>query len=116
MDAVGVSTLPGALELVRPGGCLVRIPTLTDDGDVTASLAESERRGINQVFSTMDSEGCSTALEKIADLIVSGDIALPTLQSFSIHEVAGVHRDLEQGHTRGKIVLDLGTDTQGETE
>ncbi len=105
MDAVGVSTLPDALELVRGGGTFVSIPTLVDDGDISAAATAAAEKGVQRVFSTMDDAGCAPTLEKIAGLLASGDIKLPPLQEFPLRDVARVHRILQEGHNRGKMVL-----------
>jgi NADPH2:quinone reductase len=107
MDAVGVSTLPNGLDLVRSGGTFVSIPTLVDDGDIPAAAEAGAARGVNRVFSTMDDANCSRTLEKIASLLVSGDVRLPPLKTFQLRDVADAHRILQQGHTRGKIVLEV---------
>ncbi|MCX2981766.1 NADP-dependent oxidoreductase [Halieaceae bacterium IMCC14734] len=105
LDAVGVSTLPRAIDLVAEGGTLVSIPTLVDDGDAVAALAEAERRGITHHFSTMDDSHCASTLEKIAGLLVSGEIQLPPIKEFPLVDVAQAHELIEGGHNRGKIVL-----------
>ena len=105
MDTVGVSTLPYALDLVRCGGTLVSIPTLVDDGDIETQLVQAEARGVRRVFSTMVDAGSAPTLEKIADLVVSGEIVLPPITEFPLREAAMVHRILEQGRNRGKVVL-----------
>ena len=105
MDAVGVSSLPDALSLVRPGGTLVSIPTLVDDGDIGAALESAQARGVQRIYSTMDDAGCAAALERIAGLLVNGDIRQPPLREFPLSEAAEVHRMIEQGHNRGKVVL-----------
>lgn len=105
MDAVGVSTLPNALDLVRPGGTFVSIPTLVDDGDIAAACAAGEAKGVKRIFSTMTDQGCATTLVKIAELLVGGDIQLPPLREFPLQQVAEAHQILESGHNRGKIVL-----------
>lgn len=105
MDAVGASTLPGGLDLVRAGGTFVSIPTLVDDGDIPAAATAAAEKGVTRVFSTMDDSDCTATLEKIAGLLVRGDIALPPVREFDLREVAEVHRALEQGHNRGKMVL-----------
>ena len=107
MDAVGVSTLPNGLDLVRSGGTFVSIPTLVDDGDIPAAAEAGAARGVNRVFSTMDDTNCARTLEKIAGLLVSGDVRLPPLRTFQLRDVADAHRILQQGHTRGKIVLEV---------
>jgi NADPH2:quinone reductase len=91
MDAVGVSTLPDSLDLVRPGGCLVSIPTLVDDGDIAAAMGRAEVKGVR--------------LARIAALIGDGDIRLPPLREFPLRDAADAHRLIQQGHNRGKIVL-----------
>ncbi len=105
MDAVGVSTLPNGLDLVRSGGTFVSIPTLVDDGDIPAAAAAGEARGVKRVFSTMTDIDCAATLEKIAGLLAAGDIQLPPLREFPLREVAEAHRLLQEGHTRGKMVL-----------
>jgi NADPH2:quinone reductase len=105
MDAVGVSTLPKGLDLVRPGGTFVSIPTLVDDGDIPAAAAAGAERGVNRVFSTMDDSNCADTLAKIAGLVVDGDVALPPIREFDLSEVAQAHKILQQGHNRGKMVL-----------
>jgi len=105
MDAVGVSTLPYALDLVKPGGTFVSIPTLVDDGDMPAAAAAAAERGVTRVFSTMDDNHCAATLEKIGGLLVSGDIALPPIKEYALREVAEAHRVLQDGHNRGKMVL-----------
>lgn len=105
MDAVGVSTLPQGLDLVRPGGTFVSIPTLTDDGDIPAAAAAGAAKGVTRVFSTMTDVGCATTLEKIAALLVQGEITLPPLTEFALRDAAEAHRLIQGGHTRGKLVL-----------
>ena len=105
MDAVGASTLPTGLELVRPGGTFVSIPTLVDDGDMAVSAAAAFDRGVKRVFSTMSDVNCAQRLTQIAALLVSGDVRLPPLQEFELSDVAAAHRLLQQGHNRGKLVL-----------
>ena len=105
MDAVGFSSLPYGLELVKPGGTFVSIPTLVDDGDIPAQAAAGAAKGVNRVFSTMDDVGCGPSLQKIGELLESGDIVLPPLREFPLREVAEAHRIIQQGHNRGKMVL-----------
>lgn len=107
MDAVGASTLPSGLDLVKPGGTYVSIPTLVDDGDIPAAAAAGAERGINRVFSTMDDTNCAATLAKIAGLVVDGDVKLPPIREFDLREVAQVHEVLQQGHNRGKMVLKI---------
>ncbi len=108
MDAVGASTIPHGLDMVRPGGTFVSIPTLTDDGDIPAAALAGAAKGVNRVFSTMVDVGCSAQLAKIASLLVEGHITLPPLQEYALRDVALAHAAIQGGHTRGKIVLKVG--------
>ena len=108
MDAVGASTIPHGLDMVRPGGTFVSIPTLTDDGDIPAAALAGAAKGVNRVFSTMVDVGCSAQLAKIASLRVEGHITLPPLQEYALRDVALAHAAIQGGHTRGKIVLKVG--------
>lgn len=105
MDAVGVSTLPNGLDLVRRGGTFVSIPTLVDDGDIPAAMAAGEARGVRRVFSTMADIDCAATLARIGELLLDGEIVLPPLREFPLREVAEAHRTLQEGHNRGKMVL-----------
>jgi NADPH2:quinone reductase len=105
MDAVGASTLPQALDLVHPGGTFVSIPTLVDDGDAEASFAAAAEKGVKRVFSMMDDNQCAGTLQKIAELVAGKAIQLPPLREFALRDVARAHAIMQQGHTRGKIVL-----------
>lgn len=105
MDAVGVSTLPNGLDLVRPGGTFVSIPTLVDDGDIPAAAAAGAAKGVNRVFSTMDDIGCGDTLRRIGELLANGDIVLPPLRTLDLREAGEAHRIIQEGHNRGKMVL-----------
>ena len=105
MDAVGVSTLPNGLDLVRTGGTFVSIPTLNDDGDIPAAAAAGAAKGVNRVFSTMSDVGCAAQLATIAGLLVESHIRLPPLREFALRDAAEAHRLIQGGHNRGKLVL-----------
>lgn len=105
MDAVGVSTLPNGLDLVKTGGTFVSIPTLNDDGDIPAAVVAGAAKGVNRVFSTMSDVGCAAQLATIAGLLVEGHIRLPPLREFALRDAAAAHRLIQGGHNRGKLVL-----------
>ncbi len=110
MEAVGVSTLPRALDLVRDRGTYVSIPTLVDDGDIVAAAHAAVGRGIRREFSVMDDGGCAGQLATIAQLLVEQTIQLPPVVTYPLSDVALVHGIIERGHTRGKLVLRIAED------
>ncbi|QDX82434.1 quinone oxidoreductase [Denitratisoma sp. DHT3] len=105
IDAVGASTLPDGLALVRPGGVFVSIPTLTDDGDIEASFAAAAARGVTRIFSTMTDKGCGVQLARIAGLVATSEVRLPPIRTLPLAQAADAHRLIQEGHTRGKLVL-----------
>ncbi len=44
-------------------------------------------------------------LTEIAEALASGDLQMPIAATYPLSDVRGAYRQLEQGHTRGKIVL-----------
>ncbi len=107
VDAVGASTLPDGLGMVRPGGAYVSIPTLTDDGDIEASFAAAAARQVRRVFSTMSDVGCGRQLATIAGLITDGHVTLPPVRTLPLEQVAKAHALIQTGHVRGKLVLNV---------
>lgn len=107
VDAVGASTLPDGLGMVRPGGSYVSIPTLTDDGDIEASFAAAAARQVRRVFSTMSDVGCGHQLATIAGLITDGHVTLPPVRTLPLEQAAEAHALIQTGHVRGKLVLDV---------
>jgi NADPH2:quinone reductase len=105
LDAVGVSTLPDALDLVKAGGTLVSIPTLVDDGDFEAAAVAAHARNVKRIFSTMNDIGCAGTLARIAQLLADQQVQLPPLREFALQDAAAAHRLIQSGHNRGKIVL-----------
>ena len=105
MDAVGVSTLPNGLDLVRAGGTYVSIPTLNDDGDIPASMAASAAKGVTREFSVMTDVGSAATLAQIARLLAEGHVKLPPIKEYALRDAAEAHRQIEGVHTRGKLVL-----------
>ncbi len=56
MTVVGSTTLPHALDMLRPGGRLVSILTVTADGDIERDRKEAEGRGFRKIIFIIDFE------------------------------------------------------------
>ena len=105
LDAVGASSLAAPLDLLKPGGTLVSVPTLIDDGDVEGAIAAAQDAGKRKVFAFMNDRDVRDELAHIANLIVTGKLRAPQIEHFTLDDVAAAHRKLQTGHVRGKLVL-----------
>jgi len=110
VDAVGGDTLPGKLELLRPGGRLVSIATLVADGDIAAETAEAEALGVRKIFAIMDSREAGRELEEIGQLLAAGAVRPPPIEVYPMAEVRDAHERIQSGHVRGKLVLEIAGD------
>jgi len=111
LDAVGPATLPKALDMLRPGGRLINIVTVTADGDIERDRKEAERRGFHKILTTIDFERAQESMGEITNLIDAGLVHLPPIDVLRLEDAAQAHRAIEIGHVRGKLVLkvaDLG--------
>jgi NADPH:quinone reductase-like Zn-dependent oxidoreductase len=88
-----------SLEVLRPGGLIVNVPsgswpTLIDDADAA---------GVRATRFKTDPDGSTLAV--ISRLLESGDVRVHIDKVFALADAAQAHEALETGHTRGKIVL-----------
>ena len=105
LDAVGPATLPQALEMLRPGGRLISILTVTGDGDIEHDRKEAERRGFRKVLSLIDFERARESMREITHLIDGGLVRVPAIDTLTLEDAARAHQLIDTGHVRGKLVL-----------
>ena len=93
IDTFGSGYVELALELgVRPN----RINTIAD-------FAAVEEHGV-KAAGGMDA-ATADVMAELAAMIAAGDLEIPVAQVYPLSEVRDAYRELEQHHTRGKIVL-----------
>lgn len=93
-----------SLRVLRPGGLYVLVPTGSWPGYSDAA-AEAGVRATS--FKVVPDGG---ALATIGRLLDSGAINMYVDSVFDLADAAAAHEKLEQGHTRGKIVLRVSDD------
>jgi NADPH:quinone reductase-like Zn-dependent oxidoreductase len=94
IDTVGSGYVDLALTLgVRPE----RIETIID-------FAAAQKHG-TQMAGSMSPEDPAQVLAELADLIARGELELPIARVYPLERVRDAFRQLEGGHTHGKIVL-----------
>ncbi len=99
VDLVG-DNIP-VLRTVRRGGLLLPVPSGID-----AAAAEAAKTfGVRVAPFLVEPDGA--ALTTIAGLIDRGEVAIEIARVLPLDQVTEAHREGEEGHTRGKIVLSV---------
>jgi NADPH:quinone reductase-like Zn-dependent oxidoreductase len=100
IDLIGGETGRRSLHTLAKHGVLVTVPSVTADDVITAA----EELGLRAHGLTVRPDVFH--LEEIAELIEDGDVQVHVEQVFALEEVSQAHRLIEQGHVRGKVILD----------
>ena len=96
IDTVGGGYVDLALKLgIRPE----RIETIID-------FAAAQRHG-TKMAGSMSPDHPAQVLAELADLINRGELDIPIAAAYSLDRVQDAFRELDSGHTHGKIVLVL---------
>lgn len=98
-DVVHDNTGTRSLQTLRPGGLIINVPT----GSWPTFIADAAAAGMQATHFKLAPDG--RTLEGIAQLLDSGDIRVHVDRVFALDQIAAANRALEEGHTRGKIVL-----------
>ena len=104
LDLVGddhENTSHRSLEVFRPGGLIIAVPS----GVSPQLLSAADARGLRASAFLVEPDG--TALTRIAELIDSGKVRVQVEGDFELEQAAEAHVRGETGHTRGKLVLRL---------
>jgi NADPH:quinone reductase-like Zn-dependent oxidoreductase len=101
LDLVGGNDTMLLLDTLRDGGLLLAVA----DGASEEVKREAAKRRLRVLEPLVEPDG--HALEKIAELVDSGDLAVTIDEVFPLEQAAAAHQRLEQGGIRGKIVLEV---------
>ncbi|WP_019178768.1 zinc-binding dehydrogenase [Microbacterium yannicii] len=96
---VGGDTGSRSLTVLRRGGLYIMVPTGAWPGYAEAAAGAGVRATSYKVIPD------GGALATIARLLDSGAVQVYIDRVFDLDEAAAAHREIEDGHTRGKIVL-----------
>jgi len=88
-----------SLTVLRPGGLLINGPT----GSWPTFREDAAAAGMRSSSYKVAPDGSTLAV--ISRLIASGDVRVNIDQVFDLEDAAAAHTSIEEGHTRGKIVL-----------
>jgi NADPH:quinone reductase-like Zn-dependent oxidoreductase len=102
VDLIGSeTTLAQSVAVTRPGGLVVAVPS----GTSPELLARAAEAGVRVASYLVEPDG--HALAEIAALFESGAVRIEVEEAFALADAAAAHRRLEDGRTRGKLVLEL---------
>jgi NADPH2:quinone reductase len=107
IDAVSGGKQADLLDALAPGGRLVIIATITDDGDIPALSAEAERRGCSAHFLILDHLRVAEDLQAIARLIDGGTMRMPQITRYPLERAGEALRAMQAGGTCGKLVVEI---------
>ncbi len=105
IDLVGnvvAETGSRSLGVLRPGGLIVNVPS----GSWPGFAEEAAAAGVRATSYKVSPD--ASALAVIGRLIDSGDVGVHVDEVFPLDRAADAHRAIESGHTRGKLVLQVG--------
>ncbi|MFI9153576.1 NADP-dependent oxidoreductase [Streptomyces sp. NPDC053367] len=100
VDPMGGAEYFRMLDVVRPGGTVV---TLKGEGPQHRRAADEH--GVRAGFTYVHPD--APVLDRLAPLLAEGRLRPHVERVFTLDEVAGAHELGEQGHVRGRLVLDL---------
>jgi NADPH:quinone reductase-like Zn-dependent oxidoreductase len=90
-----------SLPLLRPHGLIVNVPT----GSWPAFHEEADAAGVRSTTYRVAPDGAALAV--VSRLLEQGSVRPHIDEIFPLSDLAAAHEHLEQGHTRGKLVLTM---------
>jgi NADPH2:quinone reductase len=96
------------LDVLKPGGILVVVATLTQDADLAKLTAAAGQRGLIVRLMLMDYATLQADMLAIADFMKGKRIALPELKRYPLERAAEALEAVRVGGVRGKVVVEPG--------
>lgn len=99
LDTIGGDNIDRSLEIIKPGGTLISIPSGLNE----AVTEKSKMKSVNGYFMLVQSSG--EDMSKLAELLESGALKSHVSATFNFDEMSKAHLQIETGRTRGKIII-----------
>lgn len=90
-----------SLKVMKAGGVIVNVPS----GSWPTLMADAAAAGMRGTTFKVTPD--ATVLQQITELIDTGKVTINIDHVFELADAAAAHAKLEEGHTRGKIVLSM---------
>lgn len=108
VDVVGARQGAELVDVIRPGGLLVSVATVTDDDDTGERDRAAAAAGVEHVVLVVTSRGARTQLGELAARLDAGTLRLPALRCFGFADVAEALRLSRDDRPPGKLILQVG--------
>ena len=105
IDCVSGNTMPDALDALAPGGRLISVATLTQDGDLVRDGEAAAARGFSKIISIMEFDRIDQELAAILDLLDRKIVKTPPILRYPLNEGREALIRMKQGGVQGKIVI-----------
>jgi NADPH:quinone reductase-like Zn-dependent oxidoreductase len=99
LDAIGGDMVDRSLEVIKPGGTLISIPS----GLSETITEKAKAKGINGYFILVASDGGD--MQRLAELLANGRLKAHVSKVFAFGEMAAAHEQIASGRTVGKVAI-----------
>ncbi len=101
LDAIGGPNIDLSLQVTKPGGTLISIPSGLSE-EVTE---KAKAKGVNGYFFLVSSNGAD--MNVLADYLQQGIVKSHVSQTFAFEDMGKAHQQVESGRTVGKVVVTI---------
>lgn len=99
LDAIGGDMIDRSLEVIKPGGTLISIPS----GLHESVTEKAKAKGIKGYFILVASDG--EDMQQLAALLADGRLKAHVSKVFAFEEMAAAHEQIATGRTVGKVAI-----------
>ena len=99
LDTVGGDNIDRSLQVVKPGGTLISIPSGLNE----TVTEKAKAKGVNSYFFLVASNGDN--MQTLADWLEKGIIRSYVSAVFDFTQMGPAHTSVESGRTRGKVIV-----------
>lgn len=99
LDAIGGDMIDRSLEVIKPGGTLISIPSGLNE----AVTEKAKAQGVNGYFILVASDG--EDMQRLAELLADGRLKAHVSKVFAFEEMAAAHEQIASGRTVGKVAI-----------
>ncbi|HEY1164072.1 MAG TPA: NADP-dependent oxidoreductase [Chitinophaga sp.] len=99
LDAIGGDMIDRSLEVIKPGGTLISIPS----GLHESVTEKAKAKGIKGYFILVASDGAD--MQQLAELLADGRLKAHVSKAFAFEEMAAAHEQIASGRTVGKVAI-----------